>query len=324
MFVIESKPVLVIGVGGCGCSTLQALQKQNHFSDIRFLAINTDIRSLRGNVADETIQIGQSITGDLGAGADPNVGKNAAIESEAKISKAIEQACIIFITSGMGGGTGSGATAEVARIARSHNIPVLAIVTKPFSFEGVQRTRFAEAGINALQPHCNALVVLPNDRLSKVLGGKVRLIDAFKISNQLLLDTLSGLSYMLSVTGLINIDISDFKTVIETQGFASIGMAKAKSTADIEKAVNRLLDNPLVEEIDLSTAQGSIVNIVSQQELDLETYQLIGHIIQQRVSTNANLIVGLTIDPSIKNEIEVFLLTTGINFNPKPQLQICG
>lgn len=324
MFVIEPKPILVIGVGGCGCSTLQALQKQNHFSDIRFLAINTDIRSLRGNVADDTIQIGQSITGNLGAGADPNVGRNAAIESEVEISNAIEQASIIFITCGMGGGTGSGATAEVARIARSHNIPVLAIVTKPFSFEGKLRTQFAEDGINALQPHCNALVVLPNDRLSKVLGGKVRLIDAFNISNQLLLDTLSGLSFMLSVTGLINIDISDFKTVIATQGFASIGTAKAKTTADIEQSINHLLDNPLVEQIDLSVAQGAIVNIVSQQEVDLEIYQLIGQLIQQRVSADANLIVGLTIDPSINNEIEVFVLTTGINFNPKPQLKICG
>jgi cell division protein FtsZ len=323
MFITGSKPILVIGVGGCGCSTLQALKKKHDFSDIRFLAINTDLRSLRGSVADDTIQIGQSLT-NLGAGANPDVGRLAAIESEAEISKAIEQASIIFITAGMGGGTGTGATPEIARIAQNHNIPVLALVTKPFSFEGMKKARFAEEGINALQQYCNALVVLPNDRLSKVLGGKVRLIDAFKISNQLLLDTLSGLSFMLSVTGLINIDISDFKTVIHTQGFASVGLAKAKDASDIETAVNRLLDNPLVENIDISSANGAIINIVSQHELALDTYHLIGNIIQQRISAEANLIVGLTIDPSIKNAIEVFLLTTGIAFNPKPILQVCS
>jgi cell division protein FtsZ len=324
MFITDSKPILVIGVGGCGCSTLQALKKKHDFAESRFLAINTDLRSLRGNVADDTIQIGQSLTNNLGAGANPDVGRLAAIESEAEISKAIEQASIIFITAGMGGGTGTGAISEVARIAQTHNIPVIALVTKPFSFEGMKKARFAEEGITALQQYCNALVVLPNDRLSKVLGGKVRLIDAFKISNQLLLDTLSGLSFMLSVTGLINIDISDFKTVIHTQGCASVGMAKAKNASDIETAINRLLDNPLVENIDISSANGAIINIVSQHELALDTYHLIGNIIQQRISAEANLIVGLTIDPSIKNAIEVFLLTTGIAFNPKPILQVCS
>lgn len=314
MFITESKLILVIGVGGCGCSILQALKMKHNFSDIRFLAINTDLRSLRGNVADDTIQIGQSLTKNLGARANPDVGRLAAIESKAEISKAIEQASINFITAGMGGGTGTGAISDVARIAQTHNIPVIALVTKHFSFEGMKKPRYAEEGINALKQYCNALVVLPNDRLSKVLGGKVRLIDAFEISNQLLIDTFSGLSFMLSVTGLINIDISDFKSVIHTQGYASVGMAKANNASDIEIAINRLLDNPLVESNDISSANGAIINIVSQQELALDTYHLIGNIIQQRISADANLIVGLTIDPAINNAIEVFLFTTGIPF----------
>ncbi|MBW8189765.1 cell division protein FtsZ [Neiella marina] len=311
----STQSIAVVGVGGCGCSTLQRIYKEGPKEQVQLVAINTDQRSLRSDRYDNAVQIGPSLTSGLGAGAKPDVGRSAAKESENDILNALKSTEIIFLTAGMGGGTGTGASPEVARVAQSLAIPVIAIVTKPFNFEGQQKARYAEEGILKLQQYCKAVIVLPNDRLAKVLGGEFRLVDAFDHSNQLLVDSLKALTTMLSGTGMINIDMSDFKVLFNQPGKAVMGVRKLDTSDTIEDAIADILYAPLLEEADLTKANGAIVHITARETIELGDYHQIGESIQASLNPNAMVIVGLSLQAELSHDFEIMIFATGIPYD---------
>lgn len=308
---IESR-IVVIGVGGCGCNTIRHLVQSSLPECVAMAAVNTDWKSLGCNGI-ENLQIGEHTTAGLGAGARPEVGEQAARESEQAIRSFIGDADLVFIAAGMGGGTGTGAAPVIAEIAAAAQIPVVAIATLPFRFEGNKRSLSAEQGIEKLEANASAVLRLPNDSLAKVLGSKVTLLDAFAESNRLLQDLLHGLSSTIAQSGLINIDMNDFKTVINHPGKAVMGVARRQRDESVEAVVEKALRNPLLDDVDMKSAQAAIVNIVAGESFELADYNLIGEAVQQQLSEMATVVIGLTIDPALDQQIEVMVIATGID-----------
>ena len=308
----QTPRIAVFGVGGCGCNTINQLSQSLLNDNVQLIAVNTDAQSLAISQCCTRLQIGLETTKGLGAGAKPQKGHEAAQESEAQLREFIDLADIIFITGGMGGGTGTGAIPFMASVAAELNKPLVAVVTTPFSFEGDQRSQLAKIRVDQLMQHANAVIVLPNDLLAKKLDKKVTLVNAFFESNRILQDVLQGLTTTISQSGLINIDLNDFVAVVSHQGRAAMGVSKQIHGEDLQLTINNALKNPLLEDVDLTQAKGAIVSVMATENIELSQYHTIGETLHKQLDPSALVIIGLTIVPELDCELELMVIATGI------------
>ncbi len=306
----DTAKIKVIGVGGGGCNAVQHMLSAN-FEGVDFVCANTDVQALRtqGGI---TLQIGASITKGLGAGANPEIGKQAALEDQERIREVLEGADMVFITAGMGGGTGTGATPVVARLAKDMKILTVAVVTKPFGFEGRKRMELAERGIDELSQCVDSLITIPNDKLSVVLGKTASLLDAFKAANNVLFNAVQGISELITRPGLINVDFADVRTVMSEMGLAMMGTGRASGDGRAREAAEMAIKSPLLEEIDLSGARGLLVNITASQDISIGEFEEVGNIVKKMATDEANVVIGTAIDTELNGELRVTIVATGI------------
>lgn len=315
--------IKVIGVGGCGGNAVDHMI-HNGVSGVEFIAMNTDAQALKRNQARTQLQLGTGTTKGLGAGANPEVGRQAAIEDRERIAEMIEGADMLFVTAGMGGGTGTGAAPIVAEIAREMGILTVAVVTKPFSFEG-KRQRVAEAGIEALKQHVDSLIIIPNDRLMEVLGEDVSYEDAFRASNDVLNGAVAGIAEVINCPGLVNVDFADVRTVMSENGVAMMGSAMASGADRAQVAAERAVASPLLEDVNLSGARGVLVNITASSSLKLKEVHEVMNTIRSFTAEDATVIFGSVIDQEIADHLRVTIVATGLGnamarSQGKPQL----
>ncbi|OCG02153.1 cell division protein FtsZ [Gilliamella sp. wkB112] len=313
--------IKVIGVGGGGGNAVEHMIAE-HIEGVEFFAANTDAQALKRIKVGQTIQIGTNVTKGLGAGANPEVGRNSAEEDREVIRSAIEGADMVFIAAGMGGGTGTGAAPVVAEIAKELGILTVAVVTKPFGFEGKKRMAFAEQGIAELAKHVDSLITIPNDKLLKVLGRGVKLLDAFAAANGVLKGAVQGIAELITKPGHINVDFADVRTVMSEMGYAMMGSGRASGDNRAEEAAEMAISSPLLEDIDLSGARGVLVNVTAGLDLGLEEFETVGSTVRAFASDNATVVVGTTFDPDMSDEIRVTVVATGIGMEKRPEAKI--
>ena len=313
--VIEQKKqeavIKVIGVGGCGNNAVDFMIEKN-VHGVDFISVNTDLQSLKKSQANNIIQIGLNLTKGLGSGARPDSGKQAAIEDKEKLKSIIEDADMLFITAGMGGGTGTGAAPVIAEIAKELGILTVAVVTKPFSFEG-KRNQIAEQGLKELRNYVDSLIVIPNEKLMNVLGADVTFINAFSAANEVLYNSVSGISDIINHTGLINVDFSDVKTVMAEMGSAIIGSGVFEGDNRAVKAAQLAINSPLLENIQLKNAKGILVNISASSSFKMKEYIDVMNEVKSITANDATVIVGNVIDDSLENRIKVTIVATGLD-----------
>jgi len=313
--VIEQKKqeavIKVIGVGGCGNNAVDFMIEKN-VHGVDFISVNTDLQSLKKSQANNIVQIGLNLTKGLGSGARPDSGKQAAIEDKEKLKSIIEDADMLFITAGMGGGTGTGAAPVIAEIAKELGILTVAVVTKPFSFEG-KRNQIAEQGLKELRNYVDSLIVIPNEKLINVLGADVTFINAFSAANEVLYNSVSGISDIINHTGLINVDFSDVKTVMAEMGSAIIGSGIFEGDNRAVKAAQLAINSPLLENIQLKNAKGILVNISASSSFKMKEYIDVMNEVKSITAHDATVIVGNVIDDSLENKIKVTIVATGLD-----------
>ncbi len=301
--------IRVIGVGGCGSNAVDHMIEQG-VQGVEFIAINTDAQALNRSKATTQLQIGINITKGLGAGAKPAVGRAAAEEDRERIREIIRGANMVFITAGMGGGTGTGAAPIVAQIAREMNILTVAVVTKPFSYEG-NRMRLAVEGVKALQEHVDSLIIVPNSKLMEVLGNDVTVPEAFKAANGVLQGAVAGIAEVINVPGLINVDFADVRTVMSENGMAMMGSAVASGPTRAQDAARRAIASPLLEDIDMTGARGVLVNITSTSSLKVKEMEDVMACVQF-AAEEATVILGSVFDESMGDDLRVTVVATGL------------
>ena len=327
MFEIMEVPsqeavIKVIGVGGCGGNAVDHMIA-NGVKGVEFVCANTDVQALRRTQARTQLQLGTDITKGLGAGANPEMGRQAALEDRDRIIDLIRGTDMLFITAGMGGGTGTGAAPVVAEIARELGILTVAVVTKPFAFEG-KRQRTAQEGLDALAEHVNSLIIIPNDKLMQVLGNQVTLDEAFRAANDVLHGAVAGIAEIISSPGMINVDFADVKTVMSESGMAMMGSAKAAGTDRARMAAEQAVACPLLEDIDIADARGVLVNISASKSLfQLQEMYDVMDVIKAFASDTATNIIGTVYDDALEDELRVTIVATGLGKNtgrvqPKP------
>lgn len=300
----------VVGVGGGGGNAVKHMIETS-IEGVEFICANTDYQALTG-VSAKTMQLGTNITKGLGAGANPEVGRQAALEDRGRIEELLQGASMVFITAGMGGGTGTGAAPVVAEVAKELGILTVAVVTKPFRFEGKKRLRLAEEGIRELAQHVDSLITIPNEKLEEVLGGSVTLIEAFKAANNVLHGAVQGIADLITRPGHINVDFADVRTVMSEMGMAMMGSGVASGANRAVEAARMAISSPLLDEVNLQGARGILVNITANQDLTLGEFTEVGDIIEELASENATVVVGTAIDPSMGDEIKVTVVATGL------------
>ncbi len=308
--------IKVIGVGGGGGNAINYMVN-NKVEGIDFIAINTDLQALSKISIKNKVQIGKNITKGFGAGAIPEIGKLSAEKDKDVLKSYLENTDMLFITSGMGGGTGTGASPIIAKIAKDLNILTVAIVTKPFSFEGKKRMEFAEIGIRELFKFVDVLIVIPNNKLLKVFNKSISLLDSFNSVNKVLKNAVKGISELVTKPSLINVDFADIKTIMSKMGYSVIGLGKSKGENRALKSVKNAIYSPLLNDIDLSTAKSILVNITSGLNFKLKEFEIIGDIIKSICYENTTIVIGVSLDSSIKDELFVTLIATGICKNKK-------
>jgi len=313
--------IKVIGVGGGGGNAVEHMVKHN-IEGVEFIATNTDAQALKKSSAGTIIQLGRDVTKGLGAGANPEIGRLAAEEDRESIRAAIKGADMIFIAAGMGGGTGTGAAPVVAEIAREEGILTVAVVTKPFPFEGKKRMLYAEQGIELLAKHVDSLITIPNEKLLKVLGRGTSLLDAFAAANDVLLGAVQGIAELITRPGLINVDFADVRTVMSEMGNAMMGTGVASGEDRAEEAAEAAVASPLLEDIDLSGARGVLVNITAGMDMTIEEFETVGNHVKAYTSENATVVVGAVIDPEMDGELRVTVVATGIGYEKKADIQL--
>jgi len=315
--VIDNKKqealIKVVGVGGCGNNAVDYMIERN-IHGVDFISVNTDLQSLKKSQANNIVQIGLHLTKGLGSGARPDSGKQAAIEDKEKLKDAIKDADMLFITAGMGGGTGTGAAPVIAEIAKELGILTVAVVTKPFSFEG-KRNQIAEEGLKELRNYVDSLIVIPNEKLMNVLGADVTFINAFSAANEVLYNSVSGISDIINHTGLINVDFSDVKTVMAEMGSAIIGSGVFEGDNRAVKAAQLAINSPLLENIELKNAKGILVNISASSSFKMKEYIDVMNEVKSITANNATVIVGNVIDDELENKIKVTIVATGLDDN---------
>lgn len=317
----EEAVIKVIGVGGGGGNAVEYMVA-NNIEGVEFIAANTDAQALRNSSANITLQLGAHVTKGLGAGANPEIGRRSAEEDRETIKKTLQGADMIFIAAGMGGGTGTGAAPIVAEVARELGILTVAVVTKPFPFEGKKRSAFADEGILELSKHVDSLITIPNDKLLKVLGKGTSLLDAFKAANNVLLGAVQGIAELITRPGLINVDFADVRTVMSEMGTAMMGSGRASGPDRAEEAAEQAISSPLLEDIDLSGAKGILVNITAGLDISIEEFEIVGNAVKAFASENATVVVGAVIDPNMHDELRVTVVATGIGADRRPDISL--
>ena len=304
----------VVGVGGAGNNVVNRMVKAGT-QGVEFIAINTDKQALAVSNADQKLQIGEKMTHGQGAGSDPEVGKRSAEESRNNIAKCIEDADMVFITAGMGGGTGTGAAPTVAEIAREAGVLTVGVVTKPFKFEGKRRMDQANAGIKELLGRVDSLLIIPNDRLKYATDQKVTLANAFEIADDVLKQAVTSISDLIKNTGFINLDFADVTCIMKDAGFAHMGVGHAAGKGKAEDAARMAVASPLME-TSINGARGVLINITGSEDMGLEDVEAAANLVQEAAHPEANIIFGATFDPSMQDEIRVTVIATG--FEEKP------
>ncbi|WP_439135633.1 cell division protein FtsZ [Pseudomaricurvus sp.] len=313
--LVDSVPsnavIKVVGVGGGGGNAVKHMIS-NDVEGVEFICANTDAQALKDVEARTVLQLGTAITKGLGAGANPEVGREAAMEDRERIAEVLEGADMVFITAGMGGGTGTGGAPVVAEVAKDLGILTVAVVTKPFPFEGKKRLAIAEAGIRELQERVDSLITIPNEKLLAVLGKTTTLLDAFKAANDVLLGAVQGIADLIMRPGMINVDFADVRTVMSEMGMAMMGTGIAKGENRAREAAEAAIRSPLLEDINLQGARGILVNITAGLDLSLGEFSEVGDTVEEFASEGATVVVGTVIDPEMSDELRVTVVATGL------------
>ena len=302
--------IKVVGVGGGGGNALGHMLAAD-LNGVEFICANTDAQALSSIDADKSIQLGANTTKGLGAGADPDVGRAAAIEDKEAIGEALKGADMVFITAGMGGGTGTGAAPIVAEVAKSMGILTVAVVTTPFPFEGRKRMLLAEAGVQELREQVDSLIIIPNKKLMKVLGRNTSLIKAFAAANDVLLGAVRGIAELITCPGMIHVDFADVRTVMSEMGMAMMGSDRARGEDRASIAAEGAINSPLLENVDLKGASGILVNITAGVDLTLGEFSEVGNIIEKYASSDATIVIGTVIDTELVDDLKVTVVATG-------------
>jgi len=313
--------IKVIGVGGCGGNAVDHMIGSG-LTGVEFIAINTDAQALKRNKAKMQLQLGNNVTKGLGAGANPDIGREAALEDRERIAEMIDGADMLFITAGMGGGTGTGAAPVVAEVAKELGILTVAVVTKPFLFEG-KRVRAANAGIEALSKHVDSLIVIPNEKLMQVLGDDVSMLDAFKAANNVLHGAVGGIAEVINCPGLVNVDFADVRTVMSEMGMAMMGSAEASGENRARIAAEQAVASPLLEDVNLAGARGVLVNITASSTVKMREIHEVMNTIKSFTAEEATVIVGQVLDDNMEDSLRVTMVATGLGsavarMQPKP------
>jgi len=308
----QSAVIKVVGIGGGGGNAVEHMLTQT-IEGVDFACANTDAQALKNSSARTLLQLGIEITKGLGAGSDPAVGRKSAEEDRDRIREILEGADMIFITAGMGGGTGTGAAPIVAQIAKELGILTVAVVTKPFAFEGKRRMEVADTGIRELSEYVDSLITIPNNKLLSVLGKDITLLDAFKAANNVLLGAVQGIAELITRPGLINVDFADVRTVMREMGMAMMGTGVASGDNRAEAAAEAAVSSPLLEDINLSGAKGVLVNITAGLNMSIGEFETVGEVIKRFSSEEANVVVGTVIDPEMVDEMRVTVVVTGLD-----------
>ena len=309
--VPQNAVIKVIGVGGGGGNAVRHMI-DNDVEGVDFICANTDAQALSDIESRTVLQLGGNITKGLGAGANPDIGRAAAMEDRDRIADALSGADMVFITAGMGGGTGTGGAPVVAEVARELGILTVAVVTRPFPFEGKKRLGIANAGVEALQEHVDSLITIPNERLLEVLGKNTSLLDAFKEANNVLLGAVQGIADLIIRPGMINVDFADVRTVMSEMGMAMMGTGSSRGENRAREAAERAINSPLLDDIDLEGARGILVNITAGMDLSLGEFSEVGDTVEEFASEEATVVVGTVIDPQITDELRVTVVATGL------------
>jgi len=310
--------IKVIGVGGCGGNAVDHMISSG-LSGVEFIAINTDAQALKRNQAKLQLQLGNGVTKGLGAGANPEVGREAALEDRERIAELIDGADMLFITAGMGGGTGTGAAPVVAEVAKELGILTVAVVTKPFMFEG-KRVRAANTGIEALSRHVDSLIIIPNEKLMQVLGDDVSMLDAFKAANNVLHGAVGGIAEVINCPGLVNVDFADVRTVMSEMGMAMMGSAQASGENRARIAAEQAVASPLLEDVNLAGARGVLVNITASSSVKMREIHEVMNTIKGFTAEEATVIVGQVLDDEMEDSLRVTMVATGLG-NPVARQQ---
>jgi cell division protein FtsZ len=314
----QNAVIKVIGVGGGGGNAVNHMVESS-IEGVDFICANTDAQALKHSNVKTILQLGADITKGLGAGADPAVGKEAALEDKERIQDALDGADMIFITAGMGGGTGTGAAPVVAAVARELGILTVAVVTKPFPFEGTKRMKVAAEGIAELGAHVDSLITIPNEKLLAVLGKEMSLLNAFKAANDVLLNATQGIAELITRPGLINVDFADVKTVMSEMGQAMMGTGAASGDQRAREAAEAAINSPLLEDIDLAGAKGILVNITAGMSLSIGEFDEVGNTVRDFADDDATVVVGTVIDPDLNDELRVTVVATGLGAGRRAQ-----
>jgi cell division protein FtsZ len=307
----QNAVIKVIGVGGGGGNALEHMVV-NEIEGVDFICANTDAQALRKSSATTQLQLGTDITKGLGAGANPDIGRQAALEDRERITEVISGADMIFITAGMGGGTGTGAAPVVAQVAKEMGILTVAVVTKPFPFEGTKRLKIASQGLDELSQHVDSLITIPNEKLLAVLGKDMSLLDAFKAANDVLLGAVQGIAELITREGMINVDFADVRTVMSEMGMAMMGTGKASGPNRAVEAAQHAVSSPLLEDVDLAGARGVLVNITAGLDMTIGEFEAVGNTVKEFASDDATVVVGTVIDPEMTDELRVTVVATGL------------
>ena len=315
----QNAVIKVLGVGGGGGNAVRHMVNCG-LEGVDFICANTDAQALQSTNVRIPLQIGCNITKGLGAGADPEVGRQAAMEDRDRILEVIEGSDMLFITAGLGGGTGTGAAPVVAQVARELGILTVAIVTKPFHMEGKKRTLVAEQGIHDLGKYVDSLITIPNEKLLSVLGSETTLLDAFKAANEVLQGAVQGIAELITRPGLINVDFADVRTVMAEMGMAMMGSGSASGEDRAREAAEAAISSPLLEDINLQGARGILVNVTAGMDLAIGEFQMVGDTIKEYASDDATVVIGTVIDPEMSNSIRVTVVATGLGQPAKKQV----
>ncbi len=310
--VSQQAVIKVVGVGGGGGNAVEHMLKAE-LEGVEFINANTDAQMLSRSNAPTILQLGESLTKGLGAGANPEVGRQAAIEDRDRIADAIEGADMVFITAGMGGGTGTGAAPVIAEIAREKGILTVAVVTRPFPFEGKKRIDLAFHGIEDLQQYVDSLITIPNEKVLAVMGQDATLVDAFAKANEVLFNAVQGISELITRPGLINVDFADVRTVMSEMGKAMMGSATVSGENRAVEAAQQAISSPLLEDVNLHGAKGLLVNITAGPDMAIGEFEAVGNAIHEYAAPDANVVIGTAFDPEMQGDLRVTMVATGLN-----------
>jgi len=317
----QSAVIKVVGVGGGGGNAVEHMVVQS-IDGVDFVVANTDSQALKNTSARTVLQLGGNITKGLGAGANPEIGRQAAMEDRERIQEVLDGADMVFITAGMGGGTGTGGAPIVAQIAKEMGILTVAVVTRPFPFEGKKRMDVASDGIDELKGFVDSLITIPNEKLLSVLGKSISLLDAFKAANDVLLGAVQGIAELITRPGLINVDFADVRTVMSEMGMAMMGSGRASGEGRAREAAEAAIASPLLEDVNLAGARGILVNVTAGMDMSIGEFEEVGTTVKSFASENATVVVGTVIDPEMQGELRVTVVATGLGhseqFGEKP------